>query len=284
MKITPAIQSLIDQALAEDLGERGDITALAIRPRPYKAKATITAKEAGWIAGGPVAAAVFHTVQPRLKVQQLVCDGFQVQAGTPIMTIHGQAQDILTAERTALNFLGHLSGVATLTGKFVETIAHTRAKMLDTRKTLPGFRYLEKYAVRCGGGINHRQGLYDMFLIKENHIETAGGIAAAVNACRVYQKEKGFQAEIEVETNSWKQVAEALELDVDRIMLDNMSIAQMARCVAKVAGRVPLEASGNITLRRVKKVAETGVDTISAGSLTHSAPNLDLSLLLQICE
>lgn len=282
MEIDVDLQDLIERALVEDLGERGDITTAAMPQNGKEARATITSKESGWIAGGAIAEAVFLTVQPRLRIDRRVSDGCRVDSGTVLLVIDGPAQDILIAERTALNFLGHLSGIASLTGRFTQAIAHTRAKMLDTRKTTPGLRRLQKYAVSCGGGVNHRMGLYDMFLIKENHITTAGGIAAAVDACRDYQRRHGFKAAIEVETTSPNQVMEAIALQVDRIMLDNMTTEMMRLCVEMVAHRIPVEASGNIDFDRVRSVAETGVDFISSGALTHSAPNLDLSLLLQL--
>jgi nicotinate-nucleotide pyrophosphorylase (carboxylating) len=186
----------------------------------------------------------------------------------------------LTYERTALNFLQRLAGIATLTRRFVDAVAGTHAVILDTRKTTPGWRQLEKYAVRCGGGSNHRFGLHDMFLIKENHIAAAGDIAAAVQKCRAYARAQNAHLKIEVETKNLKEVEACLRLDVDRIMLDNMPLQEMRNAVALAAGRIPLEASGNVNLETVRAIAATGVDFISIGALTHSAPAMDFSLLL----
>lgn len=197
------------------------------------------------------------------------------------MRLSGSSQSILIAERTCLNFLGRLSGIATNARQFVDAIQGTKARILDTRKTTPGWRLLEKYAVLCGGGDNHRTGLYDMFLIKENHIVAAGGIGHAVDRCRRYMRVHHFQAEIEVETQNSDDVREALSLNVDRILLDNMSVAEIRQCVLLVNGRIPLEASGNVTLATVRDIAETGVDFISVGSLTHSAKAMDISLLFR---
>ena len=208
-------------------------------------------------------------------------DSRRVVAGERVAELRGPAQAILVAERTILNFMGRLSGIATMTRRFVDAVAGTKAKILDTRKTTPGWRLLEKYAVACGGGENHRIGLYDMFLLKENHIARAGGIESSVNACRTYMQKHGFQCDIEVETQNPQQVKQALLLGVDRIMLDNMTLEQMRECVQVVNGRIPLEASGNVSLQNVRRIAETGVDYISVGALTHSAPVFDFSLLVE---
>ena len=270
---------LIHWALDEDLGERGDITTNALDRGEGLSHAQILAKQDGVICGVGIAKQVFLKVDSTTVYSPLQQDGDRVQKGQPICDIKGPAKSILTAERTALNFLGRLSGIATLTFHFVEKIKGTSAAILDTRKTTPGWRQLEKYAVTCGGGQNHRLGLYDMFLIKENHIKSAGGISTAVQQCRAFMQKHGFECPIEVEAQNETQVKEALQLEVDRIMLDNMSPRQMSACVRLVANGIPLEASGNVSLATVRKIAETGVDYISVGSLTHSAATFDLSLL-----
>ncbi|MDZ7370481.1 MAG: carboxylating nicotinate-nucleotide diphosphorylase [candidate division KSB1 bacterium] len=273
-----AAQPLIDAALREDWGERGDITGRAVGS-DRQTDAVIIAKRPGVLCGCAIAAHVFLRTDATLVVEPAAHDGERLAAGQIILRLQGSAQSILAAERTALNFLGRLSGIATLTRRFVDAVLGTSCRILDTRKTTPGWRALEKYAVRCGGGVNHRLGLYDMFLIKENHIAAAGGIAKAVEACRAYMNRYGFKAAIEVEARTLEDVAEAAALGVDRIMLDNMPLEVMRQAVQLADGRVPLEASGNVTLENVRQVALTGVDFISVGALTHSAPVLDLSLL-----
>jgi len=269
---------LIRHALAEDLGERGDITTQALFDSGRIIDAEMLVKQNGVLCGLDVAIQVFHEVHPGVTVEKLAEDAQKVAAGAIICRITGRADALITAERTALNFIGRLSGVATLTRLFVDRVAGTSAKILDTRKTTPGWRRLEKYAVACGGGVNHRMGLYDLFLIKDNHIAAAGGIAAAVAGCREYMRRNRFTASIEVETKTLEELEQALALDVDRIMLDNMPLALMRRCVQRVNQRVPLEASGGVSLETVRVIAETGVDFISIGALTHSAPVLDISL------
>nr|HPI74086.1 carboxylating nicotinate-nucleotide diphosphorylase [bacterium] len=268
----------IRHALAEDLGERGDITTQALFDSGRIIDAEMLVKQNGVLCGLDVAIQVFHEVHPGVTVEKLAEDAQKVAAGAIICRITGRADALITAERTALNFIGRLSGVATLTRLFVDRVAGTSAKILDTRKTTPGWRRLEKYAVACGGGVNHRMGLYDLFLIKDNHIAAAGGIAAAVAGCREYMRRNRFTASIEVETKTLEELEQALALDVDRIMLDNMPLALMRRCVQRVNQRVPLEASGGVSLETVRAIAETGVDFISIGALTHSAPVLDISL------
>ncbi|NOY60466.1 MAG: carboxylating nicotinate-nucleotide diphosphorylase [Calditrichaeota bacterium] len=277
--IRSAACPLIDMALKEDLGDRGDVTTNAISAKNLPAAAQIVAKMDGVIAGLPVVTETFKTLDPKIKFEQIYQDGQSVQKGDVLLRLKGPAAQILMGERTALNFLGRLSGIATLTHQFVQAVRGTKCQILDTRKTTPGWRIPEKYAVSCGGGKNHRIGLYDMFLIKENHIVSAGGIPAAVNMCREYMKRNNFSAEIEVETKNPAEVKEALGLNVDRIMLDNMSLEKMCECVSIVDGRIPLEASGNVGLQNVRQIAETGVDFISIGSLTHSAKSFDVSLL-----
>lgn len=278
-------RALIDRALAEDVGA-GDVTTEWIIPPEARATGRFMAKEPGVVAGLDVARLVFERIDPQLRFRARVEDGYRVEAGQAFAEAAGPARGILTGERTALNFLRHLSGVATLTARFVEAVEGTGARIADTRKTTPGMRRLEKAAVRAGGGINHRFGLYDMILIKDNHIAAAGGITSAVTRCRERRRTIQPDLKIEVETASLAQVEEAARLPVDRIMLDNMTPDEMREAVALVrrltaSGRpIEIEASGAITLDRVRAVAETGVDLISIGALTHSAPALDISLEL----
>ncbi len=276
---------LITLALEEDLDGIGDITSRAIMEPPPRAKtprarAHIMAKAGGVMAGGEIFARVFEGAVPEARCQLLAREGETIAAPRAVAQLAGATETILRCERTALNFLQRLSGIATLTRKFVEAVAGTKAVILDTRKTTPGWRALEKYAVRCGGGQNHRMGLYDMFLIKENHSAAAGGITAAVRSCRAFALQEGKPWRLEVEARNLAEVAEGLSAGADQIMLDNMSLEEMRQAVRFVAGRVPLEASGNVTLERVAAIAATGVDYISIGALTHSAPVLDFSLLL----
>ncbi len=271
-------------ALAEDVGP-GDWTTRWIIPPRARAEAEIVAKHSGVIAGLEIAAAVFGRLNPRVDIELRCADGEKVTAGASLCTIRGPARAILTGERVALNFLQRLSGIASLTRRFVDTVDGTSARILDTRKTTPGWRSIEKAAVRAGGGENHRTGLYDMILIKDNHIAVAGGIAAAV---RKVKEQNVKSLKIEVEARTIEDVDEALASLVDRILLDNMSAELMLAAVEHVRTResedpMPeLEASGNVTLANVRKVAETGVDFISVGALTHSATALDLSLRIRM--
>jgi nicotinate-nucleotide pyrophosphorylase (carboxylating) len=278
-----SILFLIDRALAEDIGT-GDVTTDWIILAEATARARFIAKQPGIIAGLDVARLTFGRIDPAIRLDAFMGDGSRVAAGQAFAEVAGPVRGILSGERTALNFLRHLSGVATLTSRYVEAVAGTKAAIADTRKTTPGFRLLEKAAVRAGGGINHRFGLYDMILIKDNHIAAAGGITAAVTRCRERLRGVRSGLRIEVEAATLEQVREAAGLTVDRIMLDNMSLEQMRQAVeivrtgAKRGRAIELEASGAITLERVRAVAETGVDLISVGALTHSAPALDISL------
>jgi nicotinate-nucleotide pyrophosphorylase (carboxylating) len=270
---------LIEAALAEDIGA-GDWTTLWTVGENVRATATVLAKADGVIAGIDVARAVFAAVDGRLDVVALASDGERVAPGAQVLRIEGTARSILSAERVALNFLQHLSGVATLTRSYVDLVAGTGARILDTRKTMPGLRSLEKAAVRAGGGTNHRVGLFDMVLVKENHIAAAGGIAAAVQAVR---RQNAAGLRVEVETTSLAEVDEALAAEVDVILLDNMALPMLREAVARVRGSprpVQTEASGGVNLDTVRPIAECGVDLISVGALTHSAPALDLSLLV----
>jgi len=273
--------ALIEAALAEDIGA-GDFTTLWTVPAERRAQATIVAKAPGVIAGTEVAVEVFRRVDPGLQVEVAMGDGSSVTPRDVVMRIAGSARAILTGERTALNFLQQLSGVATLTRRYVDAIAGTGARVIDTRKTTPGMRLLEKAAVVAGGGSNHRVGLYDMVMIKDNHIAAAGGIMAAVEAVRV-RNDRGLR--VEIETTTLAEVGEALAARVDRVMFDNMAPAMMREAVALAAAagdrRPETEASGGITLETIRAFAETGVDFISVGALTHSAPALDLSLQLR---
>ena len=269
----------IEMALNEDLHDRGDITTLAIGIGEKPLTAFVIAKQDGVLCGVDIGHAVFNKLDVNVQYMALKKDGDALVTGDSIAKLISK-EKMLTAERAALNFIGRLSGIATLTNKFVQQTAGTNAQILDTRKTLPGWRELEKYAVRCGGGRNHRIGLYDMFLLKENHIAAAGSITAAVQRCRVYMREKDFTALIEVEARNLDEVEEAINCNVDRIMLDNMDINLMRQAVEIVSGKIPLEASGNISLQNVRAVAETGVDFISIGAITHSAPVFDYSLLV----
>jgi len=284
MPLPPEALVLIDAALAEDVGG-GDFSTLWTVPADRRAIARITAKASGVIAGSEVAAEVFRRVDPSLSIDTIAADGTAVEPGDEVMRISGPAASILTAERTALNFLQQLSGVATMTRRYVDRIAGTGARVIDTRKTTPGMRRLEKAAVLAGGGANHRVGLYDMVMIKDNHIAASGGIAAAVAAVRA---RNGRGLRVEVETTNLDEVRQALAAGADRIMFDNMTPETMHQAVALVAahgdGRPETEASGGITLETIRSYAETGVDFISVGALTHSAPALDLSLRLEAAE
>ena len=273
--ILEAAEPLIRLALREDIGS-GDVTTEATVPSGARGRGEIIAKARGIVCGLPVAAAAFRAVDEEISLIPRVRDGEPVQPGDVVAEVEGPLRGILAAERTALNFLSRLSGIATLTARFVEAVAPYRAVILDTRKTTPGWRVLEKYAVRCGGGRNHRMGLYDMVLIKDNHVKACGSIAEAVRRVRA----AGVTVPIEVEVQSLAELKETLELGVDRVLLDNFSVEEIAEAVRITAGRVPLEASGGVTLENAAVIAATGVDYISVGALTHSAPALDLSLEL----
>lgn len=272
------IDHLIDLALQEDLPD-GDITTEAIIPDEVQTSAVILAKQDGVLAGIDVALRVFTRVDNRVNSVKRKEDGQEFKLGEILAELEGPAASILKAERTALNFLQRLCGVATLTREFVRAVEGTRAKILDTRKTTPGWRILEKYAVRMGGGKNHRLNLSEMMLIKDNHIRAAGGIASALKKARAYLGQKGLKGiKIEVETTSLDEVREALENGADWIMLDNMAPEQIKAAVAFVDRRVPLEVSGKVRLENVRSLALTGVDYISVGALTHSFRSADISL------
>jgi nicotinate-nucleotide pyrophosphorylase (carboxylating) len=266
-----ALDRVVQTALAEDVGD-GDRTTDGVVPADARCCAELLLEEAGVVSGLDAARAVFEALDSDVRFRPLLDDG-TVVTDTParLAELKGPARAVLTGERTALNLLGRLSGIATLTSRYVAAVEGTGATILDTRKTTPGLRALEKYAVRCGGGANHRASLDDAILVKENHVRIAGGIASAVAALR-----DGLPIEVEAETIA--DVAEALEAGVDRILLDNMSPGDVAEAVALVAGSVPLEASGGISLANVRAYAEAGVDFISVGALTHSARSLHVSL------
>ena len=272
-ELPPEISQYITRALEEDIGS-GDVTTNTIMPANATLRGRIVAKENGVVAGLEIARQVMRTLDQDIAFTAKVEDGKTVTRGTVLADLDGPARALLTGERLALNFLGRMSGIATLTRKFVDAVSGTKAVILDTRKTAPGLRLTDKLAVRLGGGQNHRTGLFDMILIKDNHIDFAGSITQAVERVRASET----KLEIEVETRTLDDVREALALNVDRILLDNMSPAMMREAVAICGGRAKLEASGNVTLDNVLEVAKTGVDYISVGALTHSPAVFDVSL------
>ncbi len=275
-----AIQEAVKRALDEDLGRAGDVTSSATLPEGIAAKAKLIARKAGTIAGLPCAARAFRTIAPNIKFEAEARDGDSVKANTTLAAVEGPAIAILSAERVALNFLGRLSGIATLTAAYAAKIAHTKAKIADTRKTTPGLRALEKYAVRCGGGVNHRFGLDDAVLIKDNHIAVAGGVGKALDAARAAV---GHLVKVEIEVDTLDQLKEVLASGkADIVLLDNMKLETLREAVALCKGKIVTEASGGVTLDTVSSIAETGVDIISSGALTHSAPSLDVALDIEI--
>ena len=269
------IEPIVRHALEEDLGRAGDVTSDLTVPAETRIAARLVARKPGTVAGLIAAECAFALVDASLRIKIETADGSRADAGALLATVEGSARSILTAERVALNFVGHLSGVATATRALVDAVAGTRARIVCTRKTTPGLRVIEKYAVRCGGGFNHRFGLDDAVLIKDNHLVAAGGIKPAIARVRAGL---GHMAKIELEVDSLGQLEEALSLGVDTILLDNMTTADLKRAVALTEGRAVLEASGNVTLATVRAIAETGVDYISSGAITHSAANLDIGL------
>lgn len=273
--VDPAVRA----ALEEDLGRAGDITSLATIPAAAQARAVIAARKPGILAGLALAESAFRQIDSTIRFEALAGDGDLLPAGGVAARIEGPARGVLAAERVALNYLGRLSGIATLTRLYVERVAHTKARICCTRKTTPGLRALEKYAVRCGGGVNHRFGLDDAILIKDNHIAVAGGVAPALRAAKA---QAGHLVKIEIEVDTLSQLAEVLAEGADVAMLDNMAPAMLREAVAMIGGRLLAEASGGVDLDNVRAVAETGVDLISVGALTHSAKVLDLGLDIQI--
>jgi nicotinate-nucleotide pyrophosphorylase (carboxylating) len=273
------LTELVRRALAEDVGA-GDVTTAATVAPDARARALITQKVPGAIYGLDAAAKAFALLDAEVEIERLVEEGVWREDGGPVMSVRGSAAALLTGERTALNFLTHLSGIATMAARAARAVQGTGAKVLDTRKTTPGLRALEKAAVAAGGATNHRAGLYDAILIKENHIAAAGGIAAAVERARAAGPE--LAATLEVEVRNPGEIDEALAAGAPRLLLDNMDDEQLRSAVAQVAGRAVLEASGGVTLQTLRARAETGVELVSMGALTHSAPALDLSLILEV--
>lgn len=269
---TQEIQAFIDTAFAEDVG-KGDVTAETVIPESATLTATMNAREDLVLAGLPLMQPIFARLDADIEVTLHAADGDKLSAGAKIATISGSARALLTAERTALNILQHLSGIATLTRRYVDEIAGTGAKLLDTRKTIPGLRKLAKYAAACGGATNHRMGLFDAVMIKDNHLAVAGSVAAAVSAAKA-----GGQEQIQVECDTLEQVGEALAAGATSLLLDNMSNEQLKEAIAIVDGKIPLEASGGVTLETIKDIAQTGVNYISVGRLTQSAPAIDIGL------
>jgi len=272
------MEEIIKRALAEDLGD-GDHTSLSTIPENATGRAELVIKEDGVIAGIEVAKKVFETVDPTIKFIGLMDDGQRVKKGDIVFTVSGKSISILSAERLALNFLQRMSGIATSTRKMADVIEGLNTKLLDTRKTTPNLRTLEKMAVRAGGGHNHRFGLFDMILIKDNHVDFAGGIKPAIVATKEYLAKKNLHLKIEIEVRDFKELAEVLETGgVDRIMLDNFTVDGLRTALQKIEGRYETEASGGITIENIRSYAETGVDFISSGALTHHIKSLDMSL------
>ena len=272
MQRTFDIDGFLAAALAEDIGE-GDVTSLATIPAEATASFAMQSRQLLVLAGATFLPSLFALVSPAISVSLLAEDGQQLAAGQTIAQLSGPARALLAGERTALNLVQHLSGVATLTRQYADAIAGTKAKLVDTRKTIPGLRFLQKYAVTCGGGHNHRMGLYDAVLIKDNHIAVAGGVTASIQAARTYTA-----LPVEVECDTLDQVREAAAAGADTILLDNMTNAQLREAVAIIDGRAMTEASGNVSLDTIRAIAETGVDMISVGKLTHSAVAVDIGL------
>jgi nicotinate-nucleotide pyrophosphorylase (carboxylating) len=274
------IEAAVTRALEEDLGRAGDITSTATIPDDLNGRAVVAARKSGTIAGLPLVAAAFRRLSPEIEITPHARDGAVVKAGAKLMTVAGNARALLGAERVALNFLGHLSGIATATAAFATRIAHTKARVVCTRKTTPGLRALEKYAVRCGGGSNHRFGLDDAILIKDNHVAVAGGIKAVLKRAK---EAAGHLVKIEIEVDTLDQLKDVLDVGLaDVVLIDNFDLDMMRNAVAMVAGRLVIEASGGITLDTAAAIAETGVDYLSSGALTHSVQNLDIGLDIEM--
>jgi nicotinate-nucleotide pyrophosphorylase (carboxylating) len=276
LKLPPLlVERAVAAALEEDLDAAGDITTDAIVPAKAKGQASIVARQAGVIAGLDLAEAAFKALDPEMRFVRAVQDGERVERDGTIATVACKTRALLTGERTALNFLGRLSGIATLTAAYVKAVEGTGARIACTRKTTPGLRALEKYAVRAGGGINHRFGLYDAVLVKDYHFAAAGGLTQALERLRT---RNGHVVKIDVEVDTLDQLREALKFPIDAVLLDNMAVETLRQAVKLVAGRATVEASGGVTLETVREIASTGVDLISVGALTHSPRNLDSSL------
>jgi nicotinate-nucleotide pyrophosphorylase (carboxylating) len=274
------LEAAVDRALAEDLGRAGDVTSIATIPPGTPSRTVLVARKPGTISGLPLVAACFRRLSPDIEIKAKARDGETVAAKTVLMHINGDARAVLSAERVALNFLQHLSGIATATSTYVRAIGKGKTRICCTRKTTPGLRALEKYAVRCGGGFNHRFGLDDAMLIKDNHIAVAGGIRAVLERARA---SAGHLVKIEIEVDSLEQLAEVLDCGLaDVVLIDNFDVASMKKAVAMVAGRLVIEASGGITLDNIAEIAATGVDYASSGALTHSAQALDVGIDIEM--
>lgn len=273
------VRAAVAQSLEEDLGLSGDITSQACLPADSRAQVVMATRRDGVVSGTQLAIEAFRQMDPRITVSVLKPDGATIKKGDVLLTVEGNARAVLSAERTALNFMGRMCGIATLTAAYVARIAHTKARVLDTRKTTPGLRAFEKYAVLCGGGVNHRFGLFDAILIKDNHVGVAGGVKPALQRAKQHASS---MVKIEIEVDTLDQLAQVLEEGADIVMLDNMEPDRLREAVAMIAGRIVTEASGGVTLDSIREIAETGVDYISSGALTHSAPVLDIGLDIQI--
>ncbi|MDD2607611.1 carboxylating nicotinate-nucleotide diphosphorylase [Lascolabacillus sp.] len=278
MEVENLINSLLELAFAEDIGD-GDHTTLCSIPASEVGSSKLLIKEEGILAGVDVAKDVFHKFDPELKVEVFIEDGAQVKPGDVAFVVTGKVQSLLQTERLVLNLMQRMSGIATITNKYVKLLEGTKTKVLDTRKTTPGLRMLEKQAVKIGGGENHRIGLFDMILLKDNHVDFAGGIKNAITRAKQYLKEKNKDLKIEIEVRNFDELNEALNVGgVDRIMLDNFTVEDTRKAVEIVNGRVELESSGGITFETIRDYAVTGVDYVSVGALTHSVKSLDMSL------
>jgi nicotinate-nucleotide pyrophosphorylase (carboxylating) len=278
MLLEPLLDDWLREALLEDLGT-GDVTTEILVPPSLRARAEVKAKESFVVAGVEVAVRTFTLLSKDVEVLSRVDDGREVEAGAVLLALEGPVRALLGGERVSLNILQHLSGVATLTRRFVEAVEGTGVKILDTRKTLPGLRILEKYAVRTGGGVNHRSSLSEGILVKENHLTACGGVERAI---KTIKEKSPHTLRVEVEAATLEEVEEALDAGVDAILLDNMSVETIRKAVKRVRGTVQLEVSGGVTLENVRRIAETGVDAISVGRVTHSAPAVDISMLLKL--
>ena len=277
LKVEELVDRLIDLSFAEDIGD-GDHTTLCCIPEDAMGKSKLLIKEDGILAGVEIAKEVFHRFDPTMQVEVLMGDGTKVKKGDVAMIVTGKVRSLLQTERLMLNIMQRMSGIATMTSKYVERLKGTHTRVLDTRKTTPGMRMLEKQAVKIGGGCNHRIGLFDMILLKDNHVDFAGGIANAINRCHEYLKQKGLDLKIEIEVRNFDELKQAMDCGgIDRIMLDNFSVADTKKAVEIVGGKYETESSGGITFDTLRDYAECGVDYISVGALTHSVKGLDMS-------
>ena len=284
LKVEELVDRLIDLSFAEDIGD-GDHTTLCCIPEDAMGKSKLLIKEDGILAGVEIAKEVFHRFDPTMQVEVLMGDGTKVKKGDVAMIVTGKVRSLLQTERLMLNIMQRMSGIATMTSKYVERLEGTHTRVLDTRKTTPGMRMLEKQAVKIGGGCNHRIGLFDMILLKDNHVDFAGGIANAINRCHEYLKQKGLDLKIEIEVRNFDELKQAMDCGgIDRIMLDNFSVADTKKAVEIVGGKYETESSGGITFDTLRDYAECGVDFISVGALTHSVKGLDMSFKATECK